>query len=49
MNSRRIGNDEFVAALDDALLALDKSGVQQREKEYVLAILYGMKPDIFYG
>ena len=34
-----ISNDEFVAVLDDALLALDKSGVQQREKEEVLAIL----------
>ena len=44
-----ISNDEFVAVLDDALLALDKSGVQQREKEEVLAILYGMKPDIVYG
>jgi hemoglobin len=44
-----ISNDEFVAVLDDALLALDRNGVEQREKEEVLAILYGMKADIVYG
>lgn len=32
-------NDEFVAVLDDALEALDKNGIGQREKEEVLAIL----------
>ena len=44
-----ISNDEFVAVLDDAMLALDKSVIGQREKEEVLFILYGMKSDIVYG
>ena len=43
-----IDHDEFVAVLDDALQALDKNGVGQREKEEVLAILYGMKGDIVH-
>jgi hemoglobin len=43
-----ISNDEFVAVLDDAMLALDKNGIGQREKEEVLSILYGMKSDIVY-
>ena len=33
-----IDNDEFVAVLDDALLALEKNDVGQREKEEVLFI-----------
>ena len=41
-----IDNDEFVAVLDDALEALDRNGVGQREKEEVLFILYGMKDQI---
>jgi len=41
-----INEQELVAALDDALLALDRNGVGQREKEEVLAILYSMKDDI---
>ncbi len=43
-----IDDDEFVAVLDDALLALEKNGIGQREKEEVLYILYGMKSDIVY-
>ncbi len=37
---------EFLAVLDDAMQALDKHQVGQREREEVLAIFYGMKPDI---
>lgn len=43
-----IDNDEFVAVLDDALLALEKNNVPQREKEEVLYILYSMKSEIVY-
>ena len=41
-----IDDAEFVAVLDDALAALDKNGVGQREKEEVLFVLYSMKGDI---
>ncbi len=41
-----IDNDEFVAVLDDALAALERNGVGQREREEVLFILYSMKNDI---
>ena len=40
---------EFVAVLDDAMLALDRNGIGAREKEEVLAILYGMKGDVMHG
>ncbi len=43
-----IDNDEFVAVLDDALLALEKHNVGQREKEEVLYVLYSMKSDIVF-
>ena len=41
-----IDGDEFLAVLDDALEALDKNNVAQREKEEVLFILYSMKSEI---
>lgn len=41
-----IDNDEFVAVLDDALAALERNGVAQREKEEVLFVLYSMKNQI---
>lgn len=41
-----IGSSEFLAVLDDALEALDKNNVGQREKEEVLFILYSMKSDV---
>jgi len=44
-----IDDAEFVAVLDDALEALDKNGIGQREKEEVLLILYGMKSEIVRG
>ena len=43
-----IDNDEFIAVLDDAMQALEKNGIGQREKEEVLAILYGMKGEIVH-
>lgn len=41
-----IDAEEFNAVLDDALEALEKNNVGQREKEEVLYILYSMKKDI---
>lgn len=41
-----IDAEEFNAVLDDALEALEKNNVGQREKEEVLFILYSMKKDI---
>ena len=43
-----ISNDEFVAVLDDAMAALEKNGIGQREKEEVLAIFFSMKGDIVH-
>lgn len=37
---------EFLAVLDDAMAALDKNAVGQREKEEVLFVLFGMKSAI---
>ena len=41
-----ICGDEFLAVLDDALEALNRNGVGQREKEEMLFALYSMKPEI---
>ncbi len=43
-----IDDAEFVAALDDAMAALDKNGIGQREKEEVLFILYSMKGEVVH-
>ncbi|TNF89410.1 MAG: group 1 truncated hemoglobin [Gammaproteobacteria bacterium] len=43
-----ISNDEFVAVLDDAMEALEKNGIGQREKEEVLSIFFSMKGDIVH-
>ncbi len=37
---------EFLAVLDDAMNALEKNGIGQREKEEVLYVLYSMKDDV---
>ena len=42
----KIAADEFLAVLDDAMDALDKNNIGQREKEEVLFILYSMKGDV---
>jgi hemoglobin len=44
-----IDADEFLAVLDDALEALQKNNVGQREQEEVLYVLYSMKNDVVYG
>lgn len=41
-----IAGDEFLAVLDDAMEALDKNNIGQREKEEVLFVLYSMKGDV---
>lgn len=41
-----IDDSEFIAVLDDALKALEKNGIGQREREEVLYILYDMKADV---
>jgi hemoglobin len=41
-----IDDEEFCAVLDDALEALTRNNIGQREKEEVLFILYSMKKDI---
>ena len=43
-----IGAAELVAVLDDALEALSRNGIGQREQEEVLFILYGMRGDILH-
>ena len=41
-----IDTAEFMAVMDDVLYAMDKNGIDQREKEEVLFVLYGMRGDI---
>lgn len=41
-----ISATEFMAVLDDALAALKKNSVAQREQEEVLFILYSMRSDV---
>ncbi|MEX0582727.1 MAG: group 1 truncated hemoglobin [Sneathiella sp.] len=41
-----ISSSEFMAVIDDAMDALEKNSVGQREKEEVLFILYSMKNDV---
>ena len=41
-----IDHAEFMAVLDDALAALEKNGIGQREQEEVLFVLYSMRGDI---
>lgn len=41
-----IAATEFMAVLDDALFALDKNNIGQREQEEVLFVLYSMRSDI---
>lgn len=41
-----ISETEFIAVLDDAMAALERNKIGQREKEEVLFTLYSMKGDI---
>lgn len=40
---------EFMAVLDDALDALTKNDIKQREQEEVLYVLYSMRSHIVFG
>ena len=44
-----ISASEYMAALDDALLALEKNGIGQREREEVLFILYSFRSQIMFA
>ena len=41
-----IAGDEFLAVLDDAMEALDRNKIGQREKEEALFVLYSMNGDV---
>ena len=41
-----ISASEFIAVLDDALSALKKNNIGQKEQEEVLFILYSMRPQV---
>jgi hemoglobin len=41
-----ISGEEFLAVLDDAVEALQKNNIGQREQEEVLFVLHSMKPEI---
>lgn len=43
-----ISATEFMAVLDDALSAMEKNNVAQREQEEVLFVLYSMRSDIVF-
>ena len=43
-----ISNAEFMAVLDDALAALEKNNIAQREQEEVLFVLYSMRSQIIF-
>ncbi|PWE17489.1 group 1 truncated hemoglobin [Marinicauda salina] len=43
-----INGDEFVAALDDAMVALDKNGIGEPEKQETLAILFSMRGEVMH-
>jgi hemoglobin len=41
-----ISGEEFLAVLDDALVAFERNNLGQREREEVLFVLYSMKSEI---
>ncbi len=41
-----ISDNEYMAAVDDVMAALDKNGVGQREKEEVLFVFYSLRPEV---
>ena len=43
-----IDDAEFIAAIDDAMAALEKNGVGQLEREEVLFILYSLKKEVVH-
>jgi hemoglobin len=45
----KINEKEWTSANDDMLLALDRNGIGQEEKDEVIAILESFKGDIVVG
>ena len=43
-----INGDELVAALDDAMKALDMNGVGDAEKQETLAVLFSMRDEVMH-
>jgi len=43
-----VDEHELVAAIDDILGVLDKRGAEQRDKDEVLAMLYGLKGNVLH-
>ncbi len=43
-----ISANEFIAALNDALTALERNNIGQREKEEVLYILFSMRNEVMH-
>lgn len=41
-----IGGDEFVAAVDDLTMAMQRNGVGEREQQEVLFIFFSLKGDV---
>lgn len=44
-----IDSEEFMAVMDDALAAMEKNNVGQREQEEILYILYSMRSQVMRG
>ncbi len=44
-----VHEDEFLAVLDDILIALEKNGVNQQDRDAILGLNYGLKPEIIRG
>jgi hemoglobin len=43
-----IDADEFMAVLDDIMLAFERNNIGQREQEETLYVLYGMRSEIMH-
>lgn len=41
-----ISGEEYLAAMDDIMGALDKHGMDEATKKDVLAMLFSLKPDV---
>lgn len=44
-----VHEDEFMAVLDDILIALEKNGVGQEDRDAILGLNYGLRTDIARG
>jgi hemoglobin len=41
-----VSEQEFIAAVDDLMMVLDRNGIGEREKQEVLYIFYSLKGDV---